>query len=167
MELLSPSDSIPIPYVGSFPNTNWTFYNAVLILSTWRRNQIPPVKGSVPQDCPPLWMPIRSPDCWAFLVVQWWRIRLPMQETQVPWSGKIPQALEQQDLCAATIEPVLESLGTPSTKPMCCNYWSLSSLKPMFCNKKNHCREAHSPKTESSPCLQQLKKNPCSNKDPA
>ena len=35
----------------------------------------------------------------ASLVVQWLRVHLPMQGTQFdPWSGKIPQAMEQLSL---------------------------------------------------------------------
>ena len=37
----------------------WEF-NSILILSTWRQNQIPQVKGSVPQDFPPLQVPVTS-----------------------------------------------------------------------------------------------------------
>ena len=38
------------------------------------------------------------------LVVQWQRIRLPMQGTAVPWSGKIPHATGQLSPCATTNE---------------------------------------------------------------
>ena len=45
------------------------------------------------------------------LVVQWLRIRLPMQVHGFePWSRKIPQAAEQLSPCATT------------TEPACCNY---------------------------------------------
>ena len=41
------------------------------------------------------------------LVVQWLRICLPMQGREFdPWSGKIPHASGQLNLCAATTEPV-------------------------------------------------------------
>ena len=52
----------------------------------------------------------------AFLVVQWLRIHLAMQETPI-WSlsGKIPQATEQ-------LSPHITS-----TEPSCCNYWSPST----------------------------------------
>ena len=44
----------------------------------------------------------------ASLVVQWLRIRLPMQGTVFePWSGKIPHAAEQLSPCATTTKPVL------------------------------------------------------------
>ena len=39
-----------------------------------------------------------------------------------PWSGKIPHVLEQLNLCTATAEPVLQSLGTATVEPMCRNY---------------------------------------------
>ena len=40
-------------------------FNSILTLSTWRQHQIPQVKGSVPQDLPPLpfQMPITGPGC--------------------------------------------------------------------------------------------------------
>ena len=42
------------------------------------------------------------------LVVQWLRIRLPMQGHGFePWSGKIPHAMEQLSPCATTTEPAL------------------------------------------------------------
>ena len=53
----------------------------------------------------------------ASLVVQWLRIHLPMQRTQV-------RSLVQEDptCCGAN-------------KPMCCNYWSPHALEPTLCNK--------------------------------
>ena len=45
----------------------------------------------------------------VFLVAQWYRIQLPLQETQV-WSvksEKIPHATQQVSLCTTTIKPVL------------------------------------------------------------
>ena len=42
------------------------------------------------------------------LLVQWLRIRLPMQGHRFePWSRKIPHAAEQLSLCTATTEPAL------------------------------------------------------------
>ena len=46
----------------------------------------------------------------ASLVVQHLRLLLPMQGQRFkPWSGKIPHAMEQINLCATTTEPALYS----------------------------------------------------------
>ena len=58
-----------------------------------------------------------------------------------PWSGKIPHAMEQPSLWATAIEPVLKSLGAPTTEPMCCNCWSLWARKPELHSKRNHCNQ--------------------------
>lgn len=45
-------------------------FNSMLTLSTWKQGQIPQVKVSVPWNCPPLHMPIKSsrtPDYLQFL----------------------------------------------------------------------------------------------------
>ena len=67
---------------------------------------------------------------WAFLVVQWLRIRLPMQGTWI-WS------LFWED-------PTVHKVTEPKHR----NYWawvpnccSLCSLEPMLCNKRSHCSE--------------------------
>ena len=77
------------------------------------------------------------------LVVQWIRIRLPVQGTRV-WS------LVQED-----------SPCRGATKPMCHSYWArvLQLLKPMhletvLCSKRSH----HNAQLESSLCLPQLEK---------
>ena len=57
----------------------------------------------------------------ASLVVQWIRIRLPMQETQV-------QSLVQK-------APACHGV----TKPMHYNYQSLHALEPRSCNKRSPC----------------------------
>ena len=54
----------------------------------------------------------------ASLGAQCYRIRLPMQETEVnPWSGKIPPVMEQLSLWATTAEHVPQSLGATTTEP--------------------------------------------------
>ena len=58
-----------------------------------------------------------------------------------PWSGMIPYATEQLNLCAVTDEPVLWSLGIATTEPMWCNYWSPRALEPVLSNKRSHCNE--------------------------
>ena len=53
------------------------------------------------------------------LVVQWWRICLPMQGTWVwSWSGKIPHAMRQWNQLTTITEPVLSSPRSPVTEPM-------------------------------------------------
>ena len=56
-----------------------------------------------------------------------------------PWVGKMPHAPEQLSSYSTTIEPVLSRLGTAVTEPMHCNFWSLSTLETVLCNKKSHC----------------------------
>ena len=61
--------------------------------------------------------------------------------------------------CAKTTEPVLWIPGATTTEFTC--------LEPMLCNEKPLQLKAHALQTENSPCLLQLEKTPCSNKDPA
>ena len=60
------------------------------------------------------------------MVIQWLRIYLPKQGTQVHWSGKLPHASRQLNQCTATTEP--ESR----------NYRSPCALEPTLCNS-SHC----------------------------
>ena len=93
----------------------------------------------------------------ASLVAQWWRIHLPMQETQV-WFlvGEDPTYFR-------------------ATKPMGCNYWIhvpqlLRPMSPRACalrGVKSPQWEVCMLQLESSPCLLQLEESPCSSKDPA
>ena len=89
----------------------------------------------------------------AFLGVQWYRIRLPIQETRVsPWSGKIPHVMEQLSLWATTTEPGLQSLGAPTAEPTYPRARALKQEKPPQW-------EAHAPQLGSSPCSPQLENN--------
>ena len=56
-----------------------------------------------------------------------------------PWSGMIPQAVEQLSPCATTTEPVLWSLGTTVTDLTCRKHWSTRSR--VLPNKKSHYSE--------------------------
>lgn len=49
----------------NFSKVSCVFYNSILTQSTWRyyQYQIPQLKGSVLQDCPPLQTPVVSPVC--------------------------------------------------------------------------------------------------------
>ena len=61
------------------------------------------------------------------MVVQWLRVRLPMQGTRV-------RSLVWEDpLCATTTEPVLYSPRATTTEP--------AYLEPVLRNKKSHCDE--------------------------
>ena len=57
------------------------------------------------------------------LVVQWLRICLSMQGTQVQ--------------CLIWENPTWFG----ATKLMSCNYWSPCTLEPVLCNKRNHCKK--------------------------
>ena len=50
----------------------------------------------------------------------------------IPWSGKIPHAMEQLSPCAATTEPELYAL---------CSYWNPQGLEPVLHNKTRHSDE--------------------------
>ena len=81
--------------------------------------------------------------CWTSLVVQWLRIRLPGQGTQVQsLSQKIPQAMEQSSLCTQRL--------------------SLHSRASAL-----HKRRSPGTKTKSSPCSPQQEKACVQHEDPA
>ena len=60
-----------------------------------------------------------------------------------PWSGTIPQAVEQLGPCATTTEPVLQRPGGRRLKP--------TQPESMLCNERSHCKEKLGPQPESSP----------------
>ena len=39
-----------------------------------------------------------------------------------PWSGMIPRVTDQRSPCTTTTEPVIKSLGPPTTEPTCHSY---------------------------------------------
>ena len=92
----------------------------------------------------------------GFLVTQWWRIYLPVQEnmsSSLVW--------EDPTCCGAT-------------KPTSCNSWAqvLQLLKSSLAERalqqeKPLQWEARAPQLESSPHSMQLEKSPCSNENPA
>ena len=95
------------------------------------------------------WKLIRNVNFGASLVVQWLRICLPIQETQV-------QSLLQEDpICHET------------AKPTHCNCWSPWALEPGLCTRDATAMRSHGLQLENSPCVPQLERKPeCSNKDP-
>ena len=58
-----------------------------------------------------------------------------------PWSGKIPKVLEQLSLCASTLQPVLQSLGSATPEPTHHSYWSPQALGSKLLNKRSHHNE--------------------------
>jgi len=77
-----------------------------------------------------------------------------------PWSGNILHVAEQLSPYATTTEPVFDSQGTVTTEALA------SHPRAVLCKKRSHCDEKpthHAPQLESSPCLSQLQKSPCSN----
>ena len=76
------------------------------------------------------------------LVVQWLRIRLPMQGTRV-------QALVQEDpTCRGATNPVRHSFWACVLEPVSHNYWAHvpqlpkpACLEPVLCNTRSHCNE--------------------------
>ena len=80
---------------------------------------------------------------WASLVVQWLRIRLPIQGTYgfEPWSGKIPHAAEQLGPWATTTEP--------------------ARLEPVLRNKRGRDSERPAHRDEEWPPLAATRESPC------
>ena len=78
----------------------------------------------------------------ASLVVQWLRIRLPMQGTRV-------RALVREDpTCRGATKPVRHSYWACALEPASHNYWARvlqllkpARLEPVLRNKRNHCNE--------------------------
>ena len=58
-----------------------------------------------------------------------------------PWPRKNPHVSKQLSPCASTIELVLWSLGTITTKPMWLNYWNLCAPELVLCSKRSHRNE--------------------------
>ena len=69
-----------------------------------------------------------------------------------PWSGKTPRAPGQRRLCA-TMQPVLQSLGTTTAEPTCHRVHAPQQEEPPQ-------REACTPQLKRSPHLPQLQKSP-------
>ena len=55
-----------------------------------------------------------------------------------PWSWKIPHTVEQLSPWVTTADPVLCSLKTATTEPLCWSHGSSSTLKPTL-----HCKKSH------------------------
>ena len=75
-------------------------------------------------------------------MVQWLRIRLPVQGTRV-------QGLVQEDpICRGANKPVRHNYWTGTLEPVSHNYWAHVPqllkpvcLEPVLCNKRSHCNE--------------------------
>ena len=83
----------------------------------------------------------KNPCLGASLVVQWLRIRLPMQGTWV-------RALVQEDAtCCRATKPVRHNYWACALEPASHNYWACvlllkpACLQPMLPNKRSHCNE--------------------------
>ena len=78
-----------------------------------------------------------------------------------PWSRGIPHAVGQLSLCTTTTEPVLQSLGSATTEPSCCNYWSPHALEPRASQQEKPLQwEAHTLLPESGLCSLKLEAKP-------
>ena len=67
---------------------------------------------------------------WASLMVQWWRICLPMQGTQV-------RSSVQEDLtCLGANKPVCHNYWARVLELMSCSYKTMR-LEPVLCNKRS------------------------------
>ena len=61
-------------------------------------------------------------------VVQWLRIRLPMQGMWV-WS-----LVQEDSTCHRATKPMHQNFWTCTLEPTGCNFWSPSTLQPVYCN---------------------------------
>ena len=94
----------------------------------------------------------------ASLVVQWLRIRLPMQGTWFkPWSRKIPHAAEQ------AWAPQLLSLRSRAHEPQ---LLKPTKLEPVLCNRRSQHDEKPAHRNEEQLLLAATRESPCSNKGP-
>ena len=57
------------------------------------------------------------------------------------WSEKMPHAIGQLSPHAATVEPVLDSLGPTTAESTRLYCWSLRALVPVACKKRSLCNE--------------------------
>ena len=80
-----------------------------------------------------------------------------------PWSGRIPHALDQLNLCTTTTEPVLLCLRAATTELMHHNYKSPRS--PCSATREPTIMRSQCISMKSGHCLQ-LEKGPYSNEDP-
>ena len=78
----------------------------------------------------------------ASLVAQWWRLCLPMQETQV-WS-----LIWEDPTCHGASKAMHHNYLPCALQPGSHNYWAhtrqllkLATLEPILSNKRNHCSE--------------------------
>ena len=88
------------------------------------------------------------------LVVQWLRIRLPIQGTRV-------RSLVKEDpTCREATKPVRHNYWACTLEPVSHNYWARmpqllkpAHLEPMLCNKRSHHNEKPARHNEEEPLL--------------
>ena len=86
------------------------------------------------------------------LVVQWLRIHLPMQGTQV-------RALVREDLtCHGATKPGHHNYWACAPQPTCHNYWSLCTYSPCSATREATAMRSLHTTTKSSPHSTQLEK---------
>ena len=97
---------------------------------------------------------------WTYLVVQWLRIRLPMQGTRV-------RSLVREDpTCHGATKPARHNCWACAPEPVHCNYWAhtpqllkpvhsraciLQLLSPRAATTEAHAPRAHAPQQEKPP----------------
>ena len=104
----------------------------------------------------------------ASLMVQWWRMHLPIQET---WAWSL---IQEDPTCWGTTKLMFHSPWAPALEPRSPSYWSQvpQLLKPMYPwarvpRQENPPRsETHAPQLESSPLSLQPEKSLHSSEDP-
>ena len=94
----------------------------------------------------------------ASLVVQWLRIRLPMQKTWV-------RSLVREDpTCCGATKPTRHNYWACALEPGSHNYWSPWALEPVLSNRRSHCNEKPMLTTSRKKPTQQQRPNPAKNK---
>ena len=82
-------------------------------------------------------------------MVQWLRIRLPVQGTQV-------QSLVWEDsTCLGATKPMCHDYWALALEPTWHNYWSLRALERMLCYKRSHRKEKSAHHNQKKAHLQQ------------
>ena len=97
----------------------------------------------------------------ASLVVQWWRIHLPMQKTQV-WS-----LVQEDSTCLGATKPVYHNYWACALEPGSHNYCAQVPYSPYTATREDIMMRSLSTAMKNSPYSPQPEKSPSSNWDPA
>ena len=97
----------------------------------------------------------------ASLVVQWWRIHLPMQKTEVR------SLVQENSTCLGATKPVYHNYWACALEPGSHNYCARVPYNPYSATREDITMRSLSTAMKNSPYSPQLEKSPCSNWDQA